>query len=398
MTRRLKRQRTERILAMVAVLTVIAARIVGALRARADVLPALHQAMPAAGRFERKSDDTYAALDASAGELIGYVAIGIANGYGGPMRVAVATDPEGTILNVVIIEHRETPSYLNRVLRTNLLSSLIGRTSTDPIYPGDDIDAVSGATYTTEAIANAVREGTREIARQGLGADIPQASTPQIEFGIPEIVLILLFAVGYIGHQRNFKYKGFLRWGSMLVGMVMLGFIYNRPLTLLYIDRFLLGYWPQWQTHLYWYILIGGILFVFTVDNKNPYCEWFCPFGAVQECLGAIGGAKTRSAGRYRSLLEWVQRSAAWAAIVVALAFCNPGITSYEVFGTLFKLVGSTIQFVLLGLVLVMALFIRRPWCTYLCPLRPVTDLIRMYRTWAKELWQQLCQKRKAAV
>ena len=179
--------------------------------------------------------------------------------------------------------------------------------------------------------------------------------------------------------------------------MVVLGFIYNSPLTLSYLDKFLIGYWPQWQTHLYWYLLIGGILFVFTVDNKNPYCEWFCPFGAVQECMGAIGGAKVRSSGRYQGLLGWSQRGVAWAAIVVALVFRNPGITSYEVFGTLFKLVGSNIQFALLGIVLVTALFVRRPWCTYLCPLRPVTDLIRMYRKWAKELWQQLRPKKKAA-
>ena len=160
----------------------IAAWIIGALRTGADILPVLHQVMPAAERFERKTGDTYAAFRTNPDELIGYVTIGTANGYGGPMRVAVATDPMGIVLNVAIVEHKETPTYLTRVLRTDLMSSLIGKTYTDPMLPGDDVDAVSGATYTTSAIADAVRQGTHDIASQELGASIPPPPAPQVQF------------------------------------------------------------------------------------------------------------------------------------------------------------------------------------------------------------------------
>ena len=84
-----------------------------------------------------------------------------------------------------------------------------------------------------------------------------------------------------------------------------------------------------------------------------------------------------------------------WAAIVIALLLRNPGLTSYEIFGTLFSLTGSMMQFILLGIVLIAALFIRRPWCAYLCPLGPVTDLYRSFRRWGLELWGN--QKRKHA-
>ena len=137
------------------------------------------------------------------------------------------------------------------------------------------------------------------------------------------------------------------------------------------------------------------MLFVFTVDNKNPYCEWFCPFGAAQECLGAIGGAKPRSAGRFKRLLVWIQRGLAWLAIVLALLFRNPGLTSYEIFGTLFDLIGSVWQFALLGIILIASLFIRRPWCKYFCPIGPVTDFYRTLRKWILELWKN---RRKKAV
>jgi len=259
----------------------------------------------------------------------------------------------------------------------------------------EDIDSITGATYTTRAVAESVLRAGHTVAEY-IGLPVTPSPEPKIIFGVPEIVLLGLFAAGYIGHQRKFKYKKQIRWASILIGMIVLGFVYNSPLTLAYINKFLLGYWPQWRTHLYWYLLIGGILFVFTVDNKNPYCEWFCPFGAAQDCMGVIGGAKPGSAGRYNDLLLWVQRGLAWLAIVLALYFRNPGLTSFEVFGTLFDLTGSTLQFALLGIILIASLFIKRPWCKFICPMRPVMDLYRTFRKWMIESWRRLRTKATA--
>jgi hypothetical protein len=275
---------------------------------------------------------------------------------------------------------------MDRVTDNEFVDSLIGKLYSDPFEVSNDVDGITGATYSTRAIAQAVMEGSHVAAAQ-LGLDLPERIPPKIIFGPPEVVLLVLFAVGYIGHKPNFKYKKQIRWASMLTGMVVLGFMYNSPLTIVYINKFLMGFWPQWQTNLFWYILLAGILFVYSVDNKNPYCEWFCPFGAAQECMGAIGGAKVRSTGRYRNFLKWLQRGLSFGVIFVALISRNPGITSYEIFGTLFELIGSGVQFLLLGLILLTSLFIRRPWCDYLCPLRPVGDFIRLTRKWIIELW-----------
>ena len=175
----------------------------------------------------------------------------------------------------------------------------------------------------------------------------------------------------------------------MMTGLIFLGFVFNRPLTLTVINRLLLGFWPQWRLELYWIILLAGIVFVLNADNKNPYCEWFCPFGAAQECLGAIGGARVPTPERLRIPLKWFQRILAFSAIIVALIYHNPSVSSYEVFGALFHLIGANWQFGLLAVVLVASLFLKRPWCRYLCPLRPVVDFIRLFRNWTKRLYQK---------
>jgi polyferredoxin len=38
-------------------------------------------------------------------------------------------------------------------------------------------------------------------------------------------------------------------------------------------------------------------------------------------------------------------------------------------------------------------MFIRRPWCNYLCPLAPVTELYRTFRVWVKESWKSRRKK-----
>lgn len=383
----LKQQREliDRLLAVIALATIVVAHFIGLSWAEEDVMPALQELLPDAQRFEAVSDNVFAGYRGA--QIIGYVATGDAFGYGGTLEVAVAVDPQGKGDNFVVLEDRETPEYLLRVERDGFFDTLIGKSCQDAFRVGVDVDAITGATYTSEAIAKAVGKGCRQISTGGLGLSALNNSV-KIKFGAPEITLILLYAAGYIGHRRGFKYTRLLRWITMIVGLVVLGFWFNRPLTIGHINQLLLGFWPDWHNNLYWYLLIGGILLVFTAENKNPYCEWFCPFGAAQECLGALGRAKVRSAEKFKDYLKWLQRGLAWLAIVLALIFRNPGISSYEVFSALFDQVGSTAQFALLGIVMMTSLFIRRPWCNYLCPLRPVTEFIQMARKWVISLWK----------
>ncbi len=397
LSRRQKRRRMERALAVVAIILIALVWVLGAIRAEADRMPAVRRAMPDAGYFERQNGDIYAAwASEDKQELLGYVAIGTASGYGGPLNLAVAVDLDGQIVGVSTVRHKETQQWYERVVNQGLLDSLTGKSYDDRFQVKQDIDNVTGATYTSRALAEAALDGSRAAAQQ-IGLALRESEAPEIQFGLPEIAVLGLFAVGYIGHRRGFKYKKQFRWGSMLAGLIILGFLYNIPVTLAYFTKLVLGYWPQWQTNLYWYFLVGGLLFVVTADNKNPYCEWFCPFGAAQECMGLIGGAKVYTLRRHRTWLKWVQRGLALSAILLGVYFRSPGLASFEIFGTLFSLFGNMISVAVLALVLVVAMFVKRPWCSFLCPIDPVVDFVRVIRQWINELWQKLNPRRKNA-
>jgi polyferredoxin len=179
-----------------------------------------------------------------------------------------------------------------------------------------------------------------------------------------------------------------------LGGLVFVGFLFNAPFVLAQINMVLIGYWPEWQTNLYWYLLILGLLLFKATEEWNVYCYDFCPFGALQEIAAKIGGAKPQKL-RWSSFLLWAQRLLTLTAISLALIYRNPGLSSYEVFGTAFALEGSNFQFALLAIILLSSLFLYRPWCRHLCPLHKnaTEGLFDNTRRIVRTAWQKLTKR-----
>jgi polyferredoxin len=364
---------------------VVVAWIVGYVTSGSDVAPLVSQVLPGATTVQNQGH-LFLGYDAD-GQLVGYAAAGSASGYGGPIEMLVGVDPAGEILASAIVAQRESPGFFRLLETSGLIEGYAGKTVSSPLRLGQDVDAVSGATASTEGVAASIRVAVRQIAADGLGKPLPPERR-SVKFGIPEIVLILLFVAGFVGHRlRDRIWKNRIRWGALIGGMVVLGFAYTAPFTITMVVSLISGYWPDWHSNLYWYLLMGGIIFVTSVDAKNPYCYWFCPFGSVQECLAKLSGARQYRPRDYREPLQWLQRGLALLAIVLGLALRRPGIASYEPFATLFDLRGTAVQWAFLVLVLLVSLIIYRPFCTYLCPLDPVVDFIATARRWVKEVW-----------
>ena len=376
-----RKTRLKGVLVRLAALGLLAgAWIVGSFRAEADVRPFFREVFPTADRFEAAAGGTYAAFQDGSELPLGYIGIGTAQGYGGDLKVVVAVSNEGRIIAATVASHRETASFFQRVGRKGLLAGLTGKSFEEDFEVGEDVDGITGATYTSRALADAVRRAGRQVADRALSLPVPGEPAPGVSFGWPEAVIIGLFVFGLFRRRLGPNWKKALRWVSLGAGLVLLGFVLNRPLNLVFINKILAGDWPAWQLNIYWYVLFGGVVLFVLTGKPSPYCEGFCPFGAAQECLGAIGGG--RPPGRkLNTIMRWIQRGLAGGLVLAALVFRNPSLLNFEVSGTLFHLIGSAFQFGLLAAVLIASLFISRPWCRGLCPVRPVTDFLR----WMKE-------------
>ncbi|HHS13307.1 MAG TPA: 4Fe-4S binding protein [bacterium] len=366
-------------LVFLVLLVIMAAWIAGAFRTRTARDPFIRQAMPDAEIFLSIGNRIFEARTGS--RRTGLVRIQSADGYGGPLTLAVSIDSLGTIRGAAVIDHKESSAYFRKVMSRNLPGQLKGRSVTDSLRLGVDIQGVTGATRTSRAIVTAVRIGSRAAARKYPGLDVPAERRASIRFGWPETVLISLFILGFTAGSIKGRTGRALRGISLLAGLIFIGFIYTIPLTLSHFTGLMMGYLPRWQDHLYVYILIVGMLMPLLITGRNVYCASVCPFGAVQEGLAFMGGASGKIRPKTRNRLRGLHDLLVLTAIAAALVLRHPGATSYEVYGSLFDFTGSVVQFAVLGAVLILSLFFFRPWCRFLCPVRALERYMRRLRS-----------------
>lgn len=381
-----RRRIISRWVALISLILIAVAWFIGYRRGTSNVSSLVKSVLPGTNVVESQGD-LFVGRQAVGGPITGYAAVGVASGYGGPIDVLVGVSPEGEVLGLRVVQQHDTPGFFRLLQNQGFYNQYVGQSIDQPLYLGQKIHAVSGASFSSQGVADGVIRAIQTINSGALHMTLPPRSR-SLHFGIPEVILILLFVSGYFGHRlHNPQWKRRIRWGTLLTGMIGLGFIYTAPLTIANIISLLSGYWPDYHNNLYWYLLIGGVVFVTTTQGENPYCSWFCPFGAFQECLAAISGAKSYRPRRLHRVMQWVQRGLALTAVLLGLAFRMPGGASFEPFATLFDLRGSIEQWALLVTVVLASIFIYRPFCGYLCPVAPVVDLIGEGRRFLHEVW-----------
>ena len=377
-----KYQRQLWIEGLLAVAILIVAWIYGFLATRSLIEPLVSNVLPGV-HIVRADCEIFTGLDAQ-GRVVGHAAAADATGYGGPVYLLVGVDTAGDILGIQVVEQRETPGFYALLRDRRFLQGFLGRPAASPFVLGEDVDVISGATLTAGAVAEAIRLAARKIE---VGALV--RTVPPIRFGFPEIALVSLFAAAIMLTRVRGPRRSIFRWVIMLVSMLLLGFWLNQPLTLANFASLLVGYWPTWQDHLYWYLLLGGVTAMIMVTGKNTYCYTICPFAGVQECFGKLGDAKPfLPVGGYRRLRR-VTRWLAVLALALGLAFRQPGAASFEPFGTLFSFSAGFFPWMLLVFVLFASLIILRPFCHYLCPVGAILDFMLFLRNQGKRLWKR---------
>ena len=372
--------RIESIIGVLALIAIVAAWFIGDSKKQADLRPHFNKLIPGVQEFKTISEDMCIPIIESNPDSTVYISLATAHGYGGELRVVVLVNPEGEVQDFAVIDHKETHSFFNKVMHGKIVHSLKKTSHLSNFDLGQEIDGISGATYTSEALSTALGKAVKNIAENELEMAMAWEEDTQIIFGNKEILLIVLFILGLLFSYKVFPDKKFLQYSFLVFGMISLGFYYNGLLSITIINKFVLGMWPGLGSDFYGYLLIGGVILLIIFSGKNIYCSHVCPFGSAQKCLGLIGGTNKTFPAKLNKPLIWVQRMLALFLVLWALIAVNPSVFSYEVFGAFFQLYGTTLQFSILIVILILSLFFRKPWCNYLCPVRPVLDFIKMIR------------------
>lgn len=119
--------------------------------------------------------DKYLPIEGKAGwyratkndQVIAYIIPSESKGYGGTIKLLVAVGPDNKVLKYTIIESKETPGLGDKAAKPSFYDQFTGKTSehlkvTKDAGNKDDIQAISGATITSRAVALAVKRAVDE--------------------------------------------------------------------------------------------------------------------------------------------------------------------------------------------------------------------------------------------
>jgi electron transport complex protein RnfG len=102
------------------------------------------------------------------GKIIAYVVPSETKGYGGAIKLLVAIDTEGKVIEYSCTKHNETPGLGDKATKSPFKDQFVGKTSANLVVTKDptnkeDIQAMTGATISSRAFTKAVKQAVDEV-------------------------------------------------------------------------------------------------------------------------------------------------------------------------------------------------------------------------------------------
>ena len=332
-------------------------------------LQQVKSAFSMATSFTQTATAYYNVIDAS-GKLIGYIALSspysdkIA-GFGGPTPLMIALTTDYKIKSVSLLSNNETPDFVEHVKKSGLFSTWNGLSIKEAL--NKDVDAVSGATYTSTSVIKSFKARLAILAKEKVDNSISPAVW---------LKNILLIVVSLMAMLLYFRPKLIKRWRLPLLGIsiVVLGFWQTTMLSIAQVISWLHHGVPlsmQWGLLVVVFLSIGLPMFF----GKKFYCVYVCPLGALQDVAGQVNKRKVTLPNSVISVLFVVRKAIFLAVVLVVLLGVNFDIGIYEPFSAFDVLSAPIVALIIAIVSVVLSLFIQKPWCRFVCPLGQGLDL-----------------------
>ena len=391
----------------VAAWVVISSNILTAASARLQpTLPEYTVQALAGGRDAKEADVTlpdsgkrarYFVLSQAGGPPTGYIlssadfAPGV-RGFGGRINLTVHIDEKGTLVDFLIVQSNETPTYLD--LLRGWLAGLKGKDLFVP-RPFAGVNTVTGATISSQAVLGALQESSRRFAAQVLSKDIAAvaehpASAAWTRY-LPDVTVLYL-PLAFAAAVVVTCWGGFWsRLAVLIFTFVVGGLVLNAQYSSEQIVTLLSFETPPAKLSGAFLLVVGVPLLVILFGNL--YCGYVCPFGAVQELLGYVLPRRLKPAvpnaqmgpGRFvRYIVLFVlilafflsrNRTTLSGDPLISIFHFQPSLSDLRTVAQ-----GWPISmWVVTAVALIGSLLVVRFWCRYLCPAGAFLSLLNRF-------------------
>lgn len=297
-------------------------------------------------------------------------------GYGGPVPLKIHIK-DGRVAAVEAEPNAESPDFFNRA--KELLNHWQNKSVDEAL--AEEVDAVSGATFSSRAIIANMQRGLAYAKQHGQWGE--DGSAGALGTSAPPIV-------GGSAGAHGTSIPSIVALIAVLLGAVVPLFYNNRRLHLvqLAVNVVVLGLWTGTFVSytLFLRIFAGGVslsaigalaapllmlivaLIYPLAGRSGHYCANICPFGSAQELAGKLSRRKLRITPRVLKLLS-VLRNLLWGVLMALLltGTCTAWI-DYELFTAFLYSSASVWVIVLAALFLVLSVWVPRPYCRFVCP------------------------------
>ncbi len=278
-------------------------------------------------------------------------------GYAGDIPLIIYFDKQNKISNIQLLKNNESPEYLEHVVKNGLLKSW-DKLAMDTTTLNMNVDAVSGATFSSKAIIQSVQKTIGDYtAVQYQNKDMGWQTLLSMILS----VILLILSLGMVLKNWFKKYYWYYLSGVILI----FGFWLKQMLSVETIHNWLINGLP-WQSNIQIVIVLILAIAMALTGHKNYYCNYLCPMGAIQMLVSKVSPFKKKGLNLKISkvTLRSVYLTFIWSSLI--LGFSLP-LSSMEPFKAYSFTIASNVMIIAGLIIVILSLFFNRPWCQ-ICP------------------------------
>lgn len=280
-------------------------------------------------------------------------------GFGGPVPLEI-TIKDGVIADIEPLKNSETEDFFKRASGV-IIPQWVGTSVQD--VSSKHVDAVSGATLTSNALNSTIKEGVAYANGFLKESEEEGASGFEFTWKFGAVLLVVMCAALLPLFVKNKYY----RYSQLALNVVVLGFWSGTFLSYELFINYIANGVNIWQSLAVLLMLVVAFAYPY-FGNRSHYCTWVCPLGSLQELCGKSVRYKLKLSPKTVKGLNIFQECLWFALIFLMMAGIWFDWIDYELFKAFIFESASIGVLIAAGVVVLLSFVVQRPYCRFICP------------------------------
>jgi hypothetical protein len=317
-------------------------------------LKTIREIFPKANNWVEQSENVFLILSGNDTSGVG-VLVTDNTGYGGKVPILIGLKDDA-ITKIQLLPNNETTEFLEYIKDDRLLARWEGMKINQ--VSNTEVDAVSGATESSNAIIRGMRQGAALYLNEEQ-SHIKRDFISILKDLLFLSVILLSILMSYVKSMKKY------RWIYLIILVMVFGIFTGKVLSI----KLLYGWLSNgiaWKTNWQSTLLLLMALLMPLLKKPKFYCNYLCPMGAFQEIINKISPSKKRNINLKSSPLSLGEIYLALILVSLVLGF-EIELSYLEPFMVFLYKVAGTVLFVFAAVIAIMSFFFNKPWCA-VCP------------------------------